>query len=158
MTKIVLDTSVLSAFINIGRLKLLKKLLSGHEVYIPDTVYREIGNRLGDAVSFKSGKQGDSWISIVKVKLSRQAGNLDEGEQGVLNLALKMNAIAVMDDRDARRHAKEKGVQYTGTLAMLKRAAMKKMLSKKELEKIVVDLKEKDRFRMNEELEKWLLE
>lgn len=160
MKKVVLDASVLSAFANTRRLKLLKKILSKHEVYIPDTVYEEIIHpQIRMETSFEyTGRSKRKWIHVVKVDTWKNHSTLDKGEQGVVQLAQKLNAVAVVDDKDARNYARKHGITHTGTLAILKRAREKKLITKTELKKIVEDLKTKDQFRMTDELERWLLE
>lgn len=42
MTEFILDNSVLSAFYKTGKLELLKEILEGHTVTVPEQVIREI--------------------------------------------------------------------------------------------------------------------
>ena len=141
MKKVVLDSSVLSAFAKTGRLKLLKKILSRNEAFIPDVVCEELSEiQLSGVLAFSPREHGkDKWILVVKVKAGKPARKLDGGELGVLNLARKLGATAVLDDKDAREQARRQRITYTGTLALLKRAREKKIITKKQLKKILSD-------------------
>lgn len=154
MTKVVLDSSVLSAFAKIGRIRLLGKILSKSDVYIPDRVYYETANTEIDKVIAPTPEEKSKtrWIRVEKT-----GSNGGLGEQGVLELALKLDAVAVLDDKNARQQAEKHKIRYTGTLALLKRSRERGLISKKELSKILKDLEEKDNFRMTEELKKWTL-
>jgi uncharacterized protein len=152
MKKVVLDTSVLSAFANIGRLDLLRRILAGNEVIIPDTVYNELIHPQIEEATRKGG-----WLTVVNAGRLISEPNLDRGELGVIAVAKKLNAVAVLDDKDAREYARKSGIPLTGTLALLKRAKSKGLLEKKQLEEILEDLGVKDSFRITEELKAWTM-
>jgi predicted nucleic acid-binding protein len=155
--EIVLDNSVLSAFSKVRRMELLKEILAGCRVCIADTVYREIVFKdVLDAVGVDDmvGK----WIRVEKADVSGfKDPSIDDGEAGTVKVALEKNALAVIDDLDGRRFAAKHGVRVIGTLALLRRAYEKKLISTEELGHIIFDLETKDAFRMNDELKRWVL-
>jgi predicted nucleic acid-binding protein len=158
MKEVVLDNSVLSAFAKIGRLGLLKQILKGQKVWIADTVYREIVHKeVRDAV-YRPNKK-NCWINAVTVDVSVfRAPEIDAGEAGTVRLAIEKNCVAVIDDLDGRRFAAKNGVKVIGTLALLKNAYERRLISKKETANILKDLQTKDAFRMTGELKDWVLD
>lgn len=116
---IVLDTSVISAFAEIGRFPLLKEILSrlNTKAVIPHTVENEI--IFPEAIS--ALKENGGWIDIETVQdFEKYLIKLHNGEAGVIALAKKHSWIAALDDLDARKTAKKEQVKTTGTLGLLK--------------------------------------
>ncbi|MEA3255289.1 MAG: hypothetical protein U9Q22_05595 [Candidatus Altiarchaeota archaeon] len=153
MKSIVLNNSVLSAFVKMRRLKLLKEILNGHRIYIADTVFREIiFQEVLDAVA--SG----NWITVEEVNVDdfREPG-IDDGEAGTVKLALQKKSVAVIDDLDGRKFAGKHQVKVIGTLALLKSSCDRGLITKFELKSILGDLEVKDAFRMSKELKDWIL-
>ncbi|MBN2251031.1 MAG: hypothetical protein JW724_03035 [Candidatus Altiarchaeota archaeon] len=155
--EIVLDNSVLFAFSKIGRLQLLKRILADHRVCIADTVYREITLKdVLDAVA--SGSRNGKWIHIEKADVSSYKNScIGEGEAGTVKVALEKNALAAIDDLEGRRFATVRGARVIGTLALLRRAYEKKLVTAEELRRIVSDLETRDAFRMDQGLKTWVL-
>lgn len=83
---------------------------------------------------------------------------IDDGEKGTIKLALKKQGIAVIDDLDGRKLAMKYKVRTIGTLALLKGAYNKGLISKSELRSILDDLETKDSFRITKELKNVILE
>jgi len=158
MTEFILDNSVLSAFHKIGRLKLLKDILKNHTVIVPDNVVRETKYpEIIDQIAFTRQQYSTKkWMLRVGVK-SNKPIKFKNGEQAVLEVAAQRGGWAVIDDLKARKQAHKRRIKYAGTLTLLKHAREKKLITKTELRKIIIDLKEKDQFRMTKELEDWLL-
>jgi predicted nucleic acid-binding protein len=152
MSKIIIDTSVLSAYTKIQRLDLLRKTLEDKEIIIPDTVHNEIiHEEIHDAIR-------DKWILTEPTTTSRPPPKIDLGEWGVIQLAKKHNSTAIIDDKNAREHAQKIKIRVSGTIALLKLARQKKLISQKELEEIITDLRDKDNFHINPQILKWLRE
>ncbi len=138
---IVLDTSVISAFSEIGRFTLLKEILSRLRIkaIIPHTVEKEI--IFSEAISALRNDGG--WIDIKKAQdFEKYLFILHEGESGVIALAKKHGWIAALDDLDARKLAKKEHVKITGTLGLLKVGyELCPIKDKQELQKIINELR-----------------
>ncbi|NJD78912.1 MAG: hypothetical protein FIB08_17770 [Candidatus Methanoperedens sp.] len=137
---IVLDTSVISAFSEIGRFTLLKEILGRLRIkaVIPHTVEKEI--IFPEAISALTNNGG--WISIEKAQdYEKYLFALHDGEAGVIALAKKHGWIAVLDDLDARKLARKEHVKITGTLGLLKIGyELCPIKDKPELQKIINEL------------------
>jgi uncharacterized protein len=111
------DASPIIAYAGIDRLDLLERLLS--PLLAPPRVVQEIRPSVGSA---------PSWI--IETPLQRRptlldAWALDAGEYEAIGLALELGARVILDDRPARRVAKNLGLEVTGSigLALLAREA-----------------------------------
>lgn len=137
---IVLDTSVISAFAEIGRFPLLKEILSrlNTKAVIPHTVENEI--IFPEAIS--ALKENGGWIDIEKAQdFEKYLIKLHNGEAGVIALAKKHSWIAALDDLDARKIAKKEQLKITGTLGLLKMGyELCPIKDKPELQKIINEL------------------
>lgn len=137
---IVLDTSVISAFAEIGRFPLLKEILNRLEVkvIIPHTVENEL--IFPEAIS--ALKVNGGWIDLEKAQdFEKYLIKLHNGEAGVIALAKKHGWIAALDDLDARKIAKKESVKITGTLGLLKMGyELCPIKDKPELQKIINEL------------------
>ena len=148
MKDAVLDNSVLSAFVKIGRLNLLRDILKGSRVYVADTVYREM--IFAEAISAVSSVGGPGWMILERVDVSDyKAQGIGAGEAGTIKLAKEKNALAVLDDLSGRKFAARQGVAVVGTLALLRLALDRRLVSGDELVVILQDLEMKDSFRMS---------
>jgi len=157
---VVLDTSVISAFVKIGKFDLLRKLLEKNMVLIPDTVFREIIHEEAlDALAFSEEELNNKgkWILVEQVDISDVKNNLGYGEKGTIKLAKSRDAVAVIDDSNARKNALEYGLKITGTLGLLCSALEEQIISRSELKRILNDLRIKDDFRISEGLMKNML-
>ncbi|MBU3968558.1 MAG: hypothetical protein KKG76_14500 [Euryarchaeota archaeon] len=143
---IVLDTSVLSAFSEIGRFPLLKEILNrlSAKAIIPHTVENEI--IFQEAIS--ALKNNGGWIDIEEAQdFEKYLSKLHDGEAGVIALAKKHGWIAALDDLDARKIAKKESVKITGTLGLLKVGyELCPIKDKPELLKIINELRTKGFF------------
>lgn len=137
---IVLDTSVISAFSEIGRFLLLREILDrlGVKAIIPDTVEKEIIFPEAESAMKKNG----GWIDIEKAHdFEKYLLILHDGESGVIALAKKHSWIAALDDLDARKLAKKEHVKVIGTLGLLKIGyELCPIKDKPELKKIINEL------------------
>ncbi len=150
---IVLDTSVISAFSEIGRFNLLKEILSRlrFKAVIPHTVEKEI--IFPEAISALANNGG--WISIEKAQdYEKYLSALHDSEAGVIVLAKKHGWIAALDDLDARKLAKKEHVKITGTLGLLKVGyELCPIKDKPELQKIINELNDAGFFMASEIIE-----
>lgn len=116
--KVVSNSSPLIVLAKLNKLKILKEKFD--EIFIPSEVYKEvvIGGR------YKERRIRDSKIKTEEVKDRRSVDLLslllDRGEAEAIILAEEINAdILLMDDKKARKIAKQRGLNIRGTLSLL---------------------------------------
>ncbi len=118
--KAIIDTSVLIALSNIGRLGLLRKLFSN--VLVPKAVAEEYGEPL------------PGWIEVLEVKhkhlIQVLLEYLHRGEAESIALATELQgAVIALDDKKARIAARRLGLRVIGTLGILILAKKKGLIS-----------------------------
>jgi len=116
---IIADSACLIALDRIGQLTLLKDLFS--TIILPNAVADEFGKPL-------------DWFIIEKVAspllVKLLMTQLDYGESEVIALAMeKPDSIAIIDDKKARRIAKDLGIKVMGTVAVVIKAKQKGVIS-----------------------------
>lgn len=108
---IVVDSTCLIGLERVGQLELLPKLFA--PVIVPPKVQDEFGGEV-------------DWLQVevpANQALMRTLNLLvDEGEAQVITLALERGCRVFLDDRKARRVAKEMGLSVIGTVSLLLRA------------------------------------
>ena len=120
MSDIICNTSPLQYLYQIGRLDLLPRLV--HRIVVPHAVAAELaeGRRLGLSLPVPEALP---WIELRRPRseaVLRLATDLGSGETAVLALALEItDAVVILDDAMARRHAQVLGLRLTGTLGVL---------------------------------------
>ncbi len=120
MREIICDTSPLLYLHQIEQLKLLEEL--SDRVVVPPAVVSELEE--GRAIGVDAPDPTDlDWIVVegpASTAALRLATDLGRGETEVLALALERDdAVAVLDDRVARRLARTLDIALTGTLGVL---------------------------------------
>jgi len=135
----VTNTSPIIILARIERLRLLKELHGA--ILVSPAVRMECidrGREVGatDVMVMENGiKEG--WIQLVNLdkEETREARRLTDearigiGEAEALVLAKSRNALAVLDDKEARAIAKGWNLKYTGTLMVLYEAYVKDLIS-----------------------------
>lgn len=123
MPSVICNTSPLQYLHQINLLNLLPELFGHGQILIPQAVVNEIntGRRKNKNLPTLTEL---SWAVIRPPAntslLSKYPTSLGNGEKHVLALGMDTpNALLVMDDRIARRHAFEAGLDVTGTLGIL---------------------------------------
>lgn len=128
---VISNSSPIIALSRIQRLDIFQQLFG--KVIIPPIVYQEI------APKHKSGLQYEhihravaEFIEVIEPrKIYSFTRNLQQGERGVLNLALELNAdMLIIDDRKARNEAREIGIRAIIALTadILKQAEAKQII------------------------------
>lgn len=133
------NSSCLIALDRIGQLKLLQH--SFNNVTIPPAVKREFGRKI-------------SWLPVVQVKNRAVTASLitqiGEGESEAIALTMEIeDSILVLDDKKARRIAKQLGLEVIGTVGLILQAKKKGMLA--EVKPLLNEL-QKSEFRISKEL------
>ena len=119
---VVADSGPLIALALIDLLTILPKLFSG--VYIPDAVADEtIDNpekpgALAIADALKDGILQQRFIKLDS-DLEELSNLLDRGEAEAIALAAEIGAVVLIDDRRGRKVAASRGIEITGTAAVL---------------------------------------
>ena len=120
MRELVCDTSPLQYLHQLRLLDLLPKLASS--VAVPPAVVKELAAGESAGHDVPSPRDLD-WIKICSPatdSAERLLGDLGPGETEVLLLALERpSAVAVIDDKLARRVADTQGIKFVGTLGIL---------------------------------------
>ncbi len=118
--KVVVNSSPLIFLTKIGKLDLLNKLFN--EIIIPKAVYKEV---ILDGKPDKNEIiKNLSWIEVKEVNDMRLVKFLmnfiDYGESEVIAYAIENNInLVVLDDKDARKIAREFDLKVIGTLGIL---------------------------------------
>ena len=108
----IIDSACLITLEKIGHLALLPKLFD--HIYIPPAVKQDFGESI-DWVTVKRIKDTDKIIAL--------STQIDTGESEVIALAMELkDAYVILDDKKARRIAKQIGVKVIGTVGLLLKA------------------------------------
>lgn len=145
LVTVVADASPLIALARVDQLPLLEHLFG--EILVPPAVVREVELPLPAFVRER--------------KLSRPMPSavlraaLDPGESEAISLALELDAARlILDERSARRLARDLGLPIIGVLGILLASKQKGMFSQV---RPILDALVKSRFRITPELYEWLL-
>jgi uncharacterized protein len=122
MREVVSNTSPLLYLHQLGRLDLLPALYS--QVLVPASVVEELaaGRAAGHDVPDIAALPWARVVSSPTLALLALATDLGKGEAEAIAIAHERNALLILDDGLARRHAKLVGVTLTGTLGVLVKA------------------------------------
>lgn len=136
--KVVSNSTPLIALEKIGKLEILRKIFT--EIYIPESVYREVYE------SPKTGMQKPDWVrtsSVTnKIAVESLLQLLDRGEAETLVLAQEFTADRVlMDDRKGFKIGRSLNLLLLRTTDILEIAFQLKLIS--DLKRVLLDLKQK---------------
>ena len=124
MRKVVVNTTPLIALSHVGQLNILKKLYG--EIIIPEAVYRELSVK-EESVCKKTVDSSLDWIRVDTIEnqmaKTMYRTQLHDGEVEVMILAKEIAAdVVIIDDANAKKHAKYLDLPVTGTLGVLIKA------------------------------------
>lgn len=144
---VVSDTSPLNYLVRIGLVDILGKLFS--EVYIPPSVSTELGRGGAPQAVRDWVASPPAWLTIRQPVQAIVQPALDPGECDAMSLAIELGISQVLiDERDGRAHAASLGLEAIGTLAVLQKAAMVKLIDLHQ----AVDLLLQTNFRVSKRL------
>ena len=130
MPELICDTSALQYLHQLGLLHILSALAD--RVTIPPAVAAEMSEGRSRGIDVPELSKFD-WLSLrcpISTISLPQTRDLGEGETEVLALALESHdAVAVLDDRLARKVADDSGLRFTSTLGLLIDAKKKGLVS-----------------------------
>ena len=144
MRKVIVNTTPLIALCHVGQLDVLKKIYG--EISIPQAVYREPSEK-EESICKKQVDNALDWIHVEKIEnqmaKSMFKTQLHDGEVEVMILAKEKNAdIVIIDDANAKKHAKYLKLPVTGTLGVLIKAKRQGYIS--ELKSIIQEMIDKN--------------
>lgn len=139
MSAVVADSSPLVYLARLNRLELLRSLYS--EVFIPTAVWREVaieGKELVEGQSLRAAAT-EGWIRVddsaaASARESVLLQELDDGEREAIALAIRLQALLIIDEAEGRAAAMKLGVKLTGTLGVLVQATRQGFVSHLKLE------------------------
>jgi predicted nucleic acid-binding protein len=124
---VVADSSPLHYLILIEQVELLRHLYS--EVVVPDAVVTELTRRGSPASVSGWFRPAPLWLRVMPantVEIATVTESLGLGERAAIALAEAMNAdLLLIDDAAGRREASRRSILVTGTLGVLRAAAMR---------------------------------
>jgi predicted nucleic acid-binding protein len=120
--KVVADASVLIGLSSIGRLALLHERFPDG-VLVPSAVWREVVEQGGERPGAHE-VAGADWVTVRDVTAREIVQllqmELEEGEAEAIALGHETAAeVVLLDERDARRAAKQLGLRVLGTIGIL---------------------------------------
>jgi predicted nucleic acid-binding protein len=130
MTVVVADTSPINYLVMIGEISILPQLYG--QILIPAEVMRELtaGGTPAEVRSWALAPPG--WLLVCNVPFSppdSALNDLDDGERAAILLAQQQpGALLIVDDSDGRAEAKRRGIANTGTLGVLRAAAVRQLV------------------------------
>lgn len=144
MRRVIVNTTPLIALCHVGHLDILQKMYG--EIMIPRAVYRELSQK-EDSVCKKQVDCSLDWIHIEGIENQMAKTmfktQLHDGEVEVMILAKEKNAdIVIIDDANAKKHAKYLKLSVTGTLGVLIKAKKKGYI--RELKPIIQEMIDKN--------------
>lgn len=157
MRKVIVNTTPLIALCHVGQLDVLKKIYG--EVLIPPAVYQELSEKK-ESLCKKQVDNSLDWIHVEKIEnqmaKSMFKAQLHDGEVEVMILAKEKNAdLVIIDDANAKKHAKYLKLPVTGTLGVLIKAKRQGYI--RELKPIIQEMIDKNIY-ISENLMKLCLE
>ena len=157
MRKVIVNTTPLIALCHVGMLAILKDIYG--EILIPQAVYRELSEKK-ESICKKQVDASLDWIHVEMIEnqmaKSMFKTQLHDGEVEVMILAKEKNAdIVIIDDANAKKHAKYLKLPVTGMLGVLIKAKQEGYIS--ELKPIIQEMIAKNIY-ISENLMKLCLE
>ena len=124
MRKVVVNTTPLIALSHVSQLDILKKLYGG--IIIPEAVYSELSVKT-ESTCKKAVDRSLEWIRVESIKnqmaKTMYKTQLHDGEVEVMILSKEIAAdMVIIDDANAKKHARYLGLPVTGTLGVLIKA------------------------------------
>ena len=113
----------------IDQIQLLPALFG--EIVVPEAVARELSDEGSPQIVSEWIEKPPSWLKIQKAALyfDPLLGSLHPGERQVISLAGEINAdLLLIDEKAARRIAKERGFKVTGLIGVIEEAAARGMV------------------------------
>ncbi|HAB17719.1 MAG TPA: DUF3368 domain-containing protein [Verrucomicrobiota bacterium] len=126
MSLVVADTGPLRYLVVIQAIECLPTLFA--RVIVPPAVVSELTHPRAPVAARQWAQGLPSWLEVQRPNRAHQADLLDPGEAEAIGLALQLQAMVLLDEREARREAVQLGLSVMGTVGILERAAERGLL------------------------------
>ena len=129
MRLVIADTSPIN-FLLIGHIDILPALFK--KVILPTAVWDELNHPKAPLVVRNWAASPPPWVNVLPASPFRDASleSLDAGEGAAIALAIDLHAdLLLMDDEEGVAAARGRGLNVTGTLGVLSRAAQRRLLN-----------------------------
>jgi predicted nucleic acid-binding protein len=126
MPAAVADTGPLRYLVLIGAIEVLPRLFE--RVFIPEIVHAELRHAHAPAMVRPWAEAVPLWLTVVPTPTIQDADLrlLDAGERAAIALAAEIRAdFVLIDERAGVAAARARGLEVTGTLGLLERAAQR---------------------------------
>lgn len=124
---VVSNTSPLNYLILIESVRILPALFD--RVVVPQSVARELAHERAPELVRSWIASPPSWLEVLAPQAPEPTIALDAGERDALCLALELQAdMVLIDDRAARRVARERGLRVVGMLGVMELAAVRGLI------------------------------
>lgn len=126
---VIADTSSLNYLVLIGQIDILRELYGS--VTIPEAVFKELQHPRTPAEVTNWLTSNPSWLFVqaVKTPLNAELLTLNQGEAEAIALAEELMATTlIIDEREGRKIALQRGLPVTGLLGVLRDAADRNLL------------------------------
>jgi predicted nucleic acid-binding protein len=145
MPKVITDTSCLIVLSNVGQLNILRELYK--TILITPEVAAEFAEGLPEWVHITQGAD--------PLKIRMLLSELELGEASTIALTVETpEALIILDDKKARRIAKDLGLQLTGTLGVIAKAYQTGLIAN--IAGLIADLRQSN-FRIPRDFERIIL-
>ena len=118
------DTSPLRYLVLISAIDILPRLFES--IFVPDVVHRELCHPHAPVLVRRWADAAPAWLTVVPTPPAEDADlrGLDAGERAAIALATTMRPdFVLIDERAGVAVARARGLEVTGTLGLLDRAA-----------------------------------
>jgi predicted nucleic acid-binding protein len=126
MSVVVSDASPVHYLILTNAIHILPSLFS--KVVIPAQVVSELQRQNAPPPVRTWMNKPPSWMEV-RIPTRAEALNLHMGEEHAIALALELRTAILVDEKEARNVARQKGLVVIGTLGLLERAADKGLIN-----------------------------
>jgi predicted nucleic acid-binding protein len=143
---VVADSSPLNVLVALGYVEILPKLFQ--TVVIPTQVANELSHHRTPIAVRNFIASPPSWLQVRIPRMVEPIPTLDPGEEAAISLAREINAdLLLIDDSDGRKAAVQRHLAVIGTIGILERAALGKLLDLKQ----AIDRIRRTDFRVSDE-------
>ena len=130
MTVVVSDTSSLNYLVMIGEIAILPRLYD--KVLIPSEVLAELEDSGTPSEVLQWVRSRPDWLEVRRVDIhdgGTVLNQLDEGERAAILLAQReSDMLLIIDDAAGRAEANRRNIPNTGTLGVLRAAAIRRFV------------------------------
>jgi len=124
---VVADTSPISTLVQIQHVDILPQLFG--RVFIPSAVLQELSHARAPEAIRLFVQEMPTWLEVRDLTKVDRIAALDPGEEAAICLACELSAdLLLIDERDGREAARQRGLSVVGTLGILERGALAELL------------------------------